>query len=148
LEREEIPRYVPDASIAVKWFVKEEDSPRARGLKDAYLEGSIGLEAPSLLNYEVASAIRFHRVAKFNSLQFQTVMESLDELQITREPSRKEWNSALTLSIENSISMYDAVYLAFATQGNSKMVTADDTLKDAVKKEIRKSLTSLAELVL
>lgn len=149
MEREEIPQYIPDASIAVKWFVNEEDSPRARKLKDLYLEGAIGLEAPSLLSYEVASALRFHQVVKLTLPQFRTVMESLEELQITREPSHKEWTTALTLSLENSISMYDAVYLAFATQGNSKMVTADKTLTDRIKPpEIKTKLASLAELEL
>lgn len=147
MERQEVPQYIPDASIAVKWFVKEDDSPRARKLKDLYLEGALGLEAPSLLSYEVASALRFHQVAKLTSPQFLTVMESLEELQITREPVHKEWTTALTLSLENSISMYDAVYLAFAVQSDSKMVTADKTLAERIKPpEIKVKLTSLAEL--
>ena len=87
MEREEIRQYVTDASIAVKWFVDEADSSRARKLKGLYLEGAINLEAPSLLNYEVASALRFHPVAKLTSSQFRTVMDSLEELQISRDPN-------------------------------------------------------------
>jgi predicted nucleic acid-binding protein len=147
LERNEIPRYVPDASIAVKWFVKEEDSSGARRLKELFQEGAVDLEAPSLLSYEVASALRFHPVAKLTPAQFRTVMESLEGLQITREPTQREWTTAFMLSLENSISIYDAVYVGFAVQGNSKMVTADTTLTTRIKRpETKARLTSLAEL--
>jgi predicted nucleic acid-binding protein len=147
LEREEIQQYVTDASIAVKWFVDEADSSKARKLKSLYLEGAINLEAPSLLNYEVASALRFHPVAKLTSSQFRTVMDSLEELQIARDPTHGEWTTALTLSLENAISMYDAVYVAFALQGNAKMVTADKTLIGTIKgPEIKARLISLEAL--
>jgi len=128
LERDEIPRYVADASVAVKWFVKEEDSPKAHGLKQLFQEGRIDLEAPSLLLYEVATALRFHPIAKFTSAKVGTVIDSLDKLQITREPTLKEWTTAFTLSQENSISIYDAAYIGFAIEGNRKMITADSKL--------------------
>jgi predicted nucleic acid-binding protein len=147
LERDEIPRYVPDASIAVKWFVREENSTKARSLKGLFQEGAIDLDAPSLLSYEVASALRLHPVAKLTPAQFRTVMESLKDLQITREPTHREWSTALTLSLENSISIYDAVYVAFAVEGDSKMVTADTTLTTRIKPpETKARLTSLGEL--
>jgi predicted nucleic acid-binding protein len=149
LERNEIPRYVPDASIAVKWFVKEEDSARARRLKELFQEGAIDLEAPSLLSYEVASALRFHPIAKLTPAQFRTVIESLENLQITREPTESEWTSAFMVSLENSLSIYDAVYVGFAVHGDSKIVTADTTLLTRIKSpETRARLILLAELEL
>ena len=43
--------------------------------------------------------------------------------------------------------MYDAIYVAFALQGNSKMVTADKTLIDTIKgPEIKARLISLEDL--
>ena len=128
MERNAIPRYVPDASVAVKWFVKEDDSAKAHGLKQLFQEGRIDLEAPSLLLYEVASALRFHPVVKFSSAKVRTVMNSLGKLQITREPTLKEWTTAFTISQENSISIYDAAYIGFALEGNGKMITADSKL--------------------
>jgi predicted nucleic acid-binding protein len=133
LERSEIPRYIPDASVAVKWFIEEKDSRPARRLRDLYQEGAIDLDAPSLLKYEVASALRFHPVARFTPKQLRGVMKSLEDLQITREPSDREWVTAFTLSLENPISIYDAVYVAFAVHGHSQMVTADAILTKRLK---------------
>ena len=90
MERSEIPRYVPDASVAVKWFIEEEDSRSARRLRELFQQGTIDLDAPSLLTYEVASALRFRPVARFTPRQLRGVTESLEGLQITREPSDRE----------------------------------------------------------
>ena len=133
MERSEIPRYVPDASVAVKWFVEERDSRRARRLKELFQDGAVDLDAPSLLRYEVASALKFHPTVRFTPVQLQTVMKSLDDLQLIREPRDREWATAFGLSFENSISVYDAVYLAFAVCGQSKMVTADGKMKMQLK---------------
>lgn len=146
MERNEVPRYVLDASIAVKWYVAEEESARARELRKLFHQGAIELEAPSLLRYEVASALRFHPVAKFTPTQFRTVMDSLRELQITREPTEREWTTAFALSLENSISIYDAVYISFAVHGKSRMITADRELSTRVKSQIKANLTSLSAL--
>jgi predicted nucleic acid-binding protein len=147
LERNQIPRYVPDASVVVKWFVKEEDSEKARRLKELFQEGVVDLEAPSLLSYEVASALRFHPIAKLTAAQLRTVMESLEELQIARELTQTEWAAAFMLSLDNSISIYDAVYVSFAVQSNSKMVTADTRLATKITlPKAKATLSSLSEL--
>jgi predicted nucleic acid-binding protein len=141
LERSEIPRYVPDASVAVKWFIEEEDSRSARRLRELFQQGTIELDAPSLLTYEVASALRFHPVARFTSRQLRGVTESLEGLQITREPTNREWATAFALSLDNPISIYDAVYVAFAVQGRSQMVTADRILTARLKSPETKQRT-------
>ena len=149
MERSEIPRYVPDASVAVKWFIEEKDSLPARRLRELFQEGTIELDAPSLLIYEVASALRFHPVARFTPRQLRGAIESLEGLQITREPSDLEWATTFTLSLENPISIYDAVYVAFATHGHSQMVTADTILTKRLKSaETRQRAIMLADLAL
>jgi len=147
LERNEIPRYVPDASVAVKWYVEEKGSRPARRLRELFQQGKVDLDAPSLLKYEVASALRFHAVARFTLRQLRGVMESLEGLQITREPSDREWATAFTLSLDNQISIYDAAYVAFAVHGRSRMVTADTVLVTRLKSaETRQRPILLADL--
>jgi len=149
LERDAIPRYVPDASVAVKWFVKEEGSLKAQVLKELFQEGQIDLEAPSLLLYEVASALRFHPVVKFTSAKLGTAMNSLVKLQITREPTTREWTTSFILSQENSISIYDAAYVGFAVEGNKELITADSKLIakiDPSKTNVKLSLLADADL--
>ena len=142
MERSEIPRYVADASVAVKWFIEEEDSRFARRLRELFQHGAIDLDAPSLLTYEVVSALRFHPVARFTPRQLRGVIESLEGLQITREPSDREWATAFALSLENPISIYDAVYVAFAVHGHSQLVTADRILMTRLKSAETKQRTS------
>jgi predicted nucleic acid-binding protein len=55
-------------------------------------------------------------------------MQSLAGLQITRDPTRTEWTAAYVLALENSIPICDSIYIGFATQGRSIMVTADSAL--------------------
>jgi predicted nucleic acid-binding protein len=149
LERSEIPRYVPDASVAVKWFIEEKESRPARRLRELFEQGTIDLYAPTLLKYEVASALRFHPVARFTPKQLRGVMESLDGLQITREPNDTEWTTTLVLSLDNPISIYDAVYVAFAVHSHSQMVTADEVLTTRLKStETRRKVIMLADLTL
>jgi predicted nucleic acid-binding protein len=149
LERSEIPRYVPDASVAVKWFIEEKDSRPARRLKELFQKGTIDLDAPTLLKYEVASALRLHPVARFTPKQLRDVMKSLEDLQIIREPNDSEWATTFAISMENPISINDAVYVAFAIHGHSQMVTADKVLMTRLKPaEARQKVMMLADLTL
>ncbi len=149
MERNEIPRYVPDASVAVKWFIKEKDTDRASRLKELFENGEISLEAPSLLSYEVASALRFHPKVKLTLKQFRGVTEAINDMQITREPSDIEWTMAFHISLENPISIYDAIYLGFAASGQSKMITADKNLLTKLRSpETKQNVITIADLTL
>ena len=57
MEREVL---VIDASIAVKWFNKEEYSDVADKLKNMHVRGEVVLVAPVLLLFEVANALRYN----------------------------------------------------------------------------------------
>lgn len=128
MERKQIPRYITDASVAVKWFIEETDTPQAVNLKALFEKGEVDLEAPSLITYEVASALRFHAKVQLAPKEFLSAIEVLTDLQITREPNDLEWSTTLQLSTQNPISVYDAVYLSFAIHRDAKMVTADSSL--------------------
>jgi predicted nucleic acid-binding protein len=125
LERNQIPRYIIDASVAVKWFIEETDTPRAVMLKERFENGQVNLEAPSLLTYEVASALRFHPKIQPTLKQLHEAIEALEQMQIVREPNEDEWTMAFQFSLENSISIYDAAYLSLAANRSAKMVTSD-----------------------
>ena len=149
MERNQVQRYITDASVVVKWFVEEQETENALKLKRRFEDGEVELEAPSLLEYEVASAIRFHPKVRFTLKQFRAVREALDEMQITRDPNAREWDMAYGLSQESTVSMYDAVYIALALSSHSKMVTADTSLLNRVKSsEIRQNITALTNLEL
>ncbi len=147
MERAQVRRYVTDASVAVKWFVEEQETQSALKLKQLFENGEVDLEAPSLLAYEVASALRFHPKVSLTLKQFRAAREALDQMQIAREPNEREWSMAFRLSLENTLSISDAIYIAFALRGSSKMVTADASLIAKLKSpEAKQSVMTLADL--
>jgi predicted nucleic acid-binding protein len=147
LERKQVQRYITDASVALKGFVEEQETQNALKLKQLFEDGQIDLEAPSLVGYDVASALRFHPKVSLILKQFRAVREALDQMQISREPNERKWNTAFRLSLENVVSIYDAVYVAFALSGRSKMVTADASLLSKLKfPEAKQNVVMLVDL--
>ena len=49
---------VVDASVVVKWFVSEDNTPESLSLRDAFVGNQIDLFAPSLMPFEVVNALR------------------------------------------------------------------------------------------
>ncbi len=50
---------VVDASVVVKWFVREEYTGEPLRLRDAYVDGLVDLLAPYLLPMEVLNALKY-----------------------------------------------------------------------------------------
>ncbi len=64
--------YVLDASVIVKWFVEEPDTPQALSLKTAYLEGACevaSLDFARALHTAVVSLRRSTLLAEFSPSQ-------------------------------------------------------------------------------
>ncbi|HEC40443.1 MAG TPA: PIN domain-containing protein, partial [bacterium] len=53
---------VIDANVVVKWFIEENDSDKARFLRDKFIEGKIELIIPTLLYFEVLNALKFSQL--------------------------------------------------------------------------------------
>lgn len=127
----EAPRYVLDASVAVKWHLRDEQHvvPALRALSD-YREGRVDLLAPDHIRYEVASAIRVavlrgratpeegrSSLADFYGWQIPTIRS--DSLIFFA------YEQALTLSC----SLYDALYIALAKSTHAPLVYADERMR-------------------
>jgi predicted nucleic acid-binding protein len=113
-----------DTSVAVKWFVTEEDSERAADLQQAHLRDDLQLHAPDILLMEMANALRYsgrlseERILEdletFSALGVEIVSFSIDLL-----------NSAVSLSLEHDLAVYDAYFLALAQALEMPLITAD-----------------------
>ncbi|CAN5169894.1 hypothetical protein BH24ACT19_BH24ACT19_04510 [soil metagenome] len=113
-----------DTSVAVKWFVTEEDSERAADLQQAHLRDELQLHAPDILLMELANALRYsgrlseERILEdletFSALGIEIIPFSLDTL-----------NSAVSLSLEHDLAVYDAYLLALAQALEIPLITAD-----------------------
>ena len=128
----ERPRaYVVDASVAVKWFLHEEDSEKALGIASS----EIDLMAPTLLFVEVANALgkrvrrkelsRADAIAAYRDLVSAPIARIAVDEQLTDE--------ALELATVLSHSVQDCIYLAVAMRRDTRLLTADRNFAKAAR---------------
>ncbi len=128
-------RFVIDASIAVKWFIVEDYSDKALKLLKDYGNGVADLYAPCFFKLEVANALRKYFVKGILSKEMVYRIYNLFK-NIELNYIIERWDlvdRALKYSINNSITLYDALYIIIAKHVNGKMVTADDKLYRRLK---------------
>ena len=112
-----------DTSVAVKWFVTEEDSERAADLQQAHLRDDLQLHAPDILLMESANALRYAGLSEERILQD---LETFSALGIEIIPfSIDILNSAVNLSLEHDLAVYDSYFLALAQAMEIPLITAD-----------------------
>ena len=147
MEGPPLQRYVVDASVAVKWFVPEEDSEPARRLKRGYEAGEIDFLSPGLIVFEFANSLRYHPKIRLGASDLVVAIASLEGLSITVEMEEEGWARAFELSLQERITVYDAVYLALAGQSDAVFVTADKKLRDGLSDDLKKNVLPLPAFV-
>ena len=117
-----------DASVAIKWVVREPDS----GLAMALL-ADCRLAAPDLLVPECANILwkkaRRGELAMGHALAAAQLLAGVD---IELRPTRHLLESATRLAIDLDHPAYDCVYLALAVELGAPFVTADARLRRRV----------------
>ena len=115
-------RLVIDASVAVKWFVEEENSDFAGHL----LESDHDLYAPRLMASEIGNAL--WRKVQNGELEFSLAgakAASISELAVRWTDDEEVCPDALRFALALKRPMYDCVYLALAHRLGATLVTAD-----------------------
>lgn len=125
--------YVIDAAVAVKWFLPEPYSDKARTLLDAYNRGVDDLIAPDLLIPEVTNAFwkRAER-ADITTLEANANLSDLLALGIPLVSSLQLAAKALALTHAHKRSVYDCLYLALALDRGCNHISSDERLYNAV----------------
>jgi predicted nucleic acid-binding protein len=116
-----------DTSVAVKWFVTEEDSEIATSLRRAHLWDEIRLYVPDLLLMELANALRYTgRLSEERILEDLATFSALD---ISIVPfSIEVLRSSVALSLDQDLAVYDAYFLAMAQGLGIPFITADQRM--------------------
>ena len=139
---EEETLLILDASVAVKWFTMEPLRDKALIIRDKYVNGELDLEAPSLLYYEVANALRYN--PRFGIEEVRSAVRALEDLAITIYDFKGELASrAVELAYRFGITVYDAAYVALAAIRNATLYTAD---KEVVMKVSSENVKHLSEV--
>ena len=123
--------YVVDASIVVKWIVKEEWSDEASSL----LEAEATLIAPELLFAEVCNALwAMRRRGDFGGEDLADATDALRAAPIGVPFSMRQLAAAATrLAVDLDHPVYDCFYLALAVQEQYPVVTADARFHEKVR---------------
>ena len=115
--------YVVDASIVVKWLVKEKWSDEATSL----LEAEATLIAPELLFAEVCNALwAMHRRGDIGGEDLADATGALRAAPVVVPLSMRQLAaSSARLAVDLDHPVYDCFYLALAIQEQYPVVTAD-----------------------
>jgi predicted nucleic acid-binding protein len=119
--------YVIDSSVAVKWFTEETGTEAALKLREAASTGKCRLEAPDLLLYELANALRFH--PRLSAADVKLAIGSLLDLGIIFHAAESPLlERAVELAFRYRTTVYDSCFIALADHRGLPLVTADEKL--------------------
>jgi predicted nucleic acid-binding protein len=114
---------VVDATVAVKWFVNQPDSAKAKAIAD----GDDVLLAPDFIVAEVGNALWMHVRVKDISLEdaIEAVTALLPYLLTEIVPSTALSEAALRMATALNHSVYDCLYAVLALERRGTFVTDD-----------------------
>lgn len=122
-----------DASIAMKWVLREEDSETAANLLQTN-----SLIAPSFLQLECANALWASARRKIISHpQAEAGLKWIMTAPVRWTEIRPCLEDAASIAVELDRTVYDSLYLAVAISEGASLVTADDRFAAAVKAHAR-----------
>jgi len=126
---------VIDASVVVKWLVKEEYSAEALQL----LYGEATLIAPELIFAETANALwKMQRRRELDVERMEKAVNTLRFSPVYFPVSMQELStSASRIAAELDHAVYDCYYLALAVRSKCTLITADKRLLNKVRDTVR-----------
>lgn len=130
----EVPLYVVDASVAVKWLLRDEPGtyPADHLLADSR-EGRINLFAPAHLRYEVASSIRNAvRAKRLTHDDGRADISDFFSWGIRTVDADALIEAGYDQAVRVNCSLYDGCYVALAELLHAPLVYADLRLRNAL----------------
>ncbi len=129
-----LPRYVIDASVAVKWHLRDEqDDDVAKAVLIDFREGRTRLVAPDHVRYEVPSAIL--NAVRRGRMAGADGEGAISEFLAWRRPTVGDdalIEGAYQQSMRFGCSLYDALYVALAESLDCPLIHADRRLRNAL----------------
>ncbi len=118
---------VVDASVAIKWFLIEKETPDALQVAKKILRGADVFAVPELFYYEVFSVVmRKHQNPVFWA---ESGMRWLLNLPFQRMPVSVDLSSAMAIFVAQGLTGYDAAYAALAQKHGGQWLTYDESAR-------------------
>lgn len=122
-------KYVLDCSVALKWFLDDEDlTEEAELILVGFLKGDIELVAPSHLPYEFGFSLQraVIKTGKISEQDAKSAFKNFLDLNIRIEhQDAAELHSTWILNTQLSENFYDTAYVTLAKQVGCEWLTAD-----------------------
>ena len=133
---------VVDASVALKWLIKEEQSDVALALMREQR-----MAAPALLLIECRNAL-LTRVRRrlLTAPEAQAAESNINLLPIAIFPTEPLLPQAFLIALQLAHPIYDCVYLAAAKSADVILITADIRFAAAAKRSSMQGIRLLSEL--
>ena len=126
---------VIDASVVIKAYVPEILSDKAAEVMSRVADGELVLLAPDLLYPETGNILwKKRRLHELTVAEVDEIVDAITSLPIKIEASRPVMPLAVTIAMHSGITVYDAMYVAVARIYETRMITADKKLVDALLK--------------
>ena len=128
------PRFVVDASVAVKWYLRDEpDTEFADRVLDDFQRGHTSLFAPNQIRYEVPSAIRNAlRARRLLPAPGRLSIADFLALRIATVDDDTLIEAGYDQALQFDCSLYDGLYLSLAETLVCPFVYADKRLRNAL----------------
>lgn len=127
-----------DASVVIKWFVKEQDRDKAITYLTAFQNNEVVLIFPSLLFYELGNVLIKKKATMSLIDEIMVKFQQLNLLGLEiQDTGLLSFRQIYQNSIEYSLTFYDAAYLTLMQEERCEFVTADRKLFEKVHKNLR-----------
>ncbi len=122
-----------DSGVIVKWVIREHDTDLAVAIYDRFQAGEFKVLIPDLVFAEFGNILWKKRIFEnLPDVEAEAAIAIFKEIPFIITPSQSLFDSAMSLSIKYKRTFYDSLYLALSLKENSRFVTADARLFNAV----------------
>jgi predicted nucleic acid-binding protein len=116
-------RYILDASVAIKWYVKGTEHPNADIIMEMLIEKPNNFAVPELFSYEMLSVLYMHHPEAKQI--FDKDINRILHSGILRYPMTENIYTRSDRFVKAGLNGYDAVYVALAEELNGVWLTFD-----------------------
>jgi predicted nucleic acid-binding protein len=135
---------VLDSSVGFNWFLIEDQTDKARLLRDDYCAGHLELIAPDVFPIEIVHALtRAERTNRITAQEGSRLVADLFRILPALHQSLLLLPRAYEISSQIRIGVYDCRYVALAEREQCDLVTADQRLSNSLKGFPVRSLSTL-----